>query len=80
MVMDVNERKQLDQRANGSPDLFASIIRSAMDAIIAVDERSLDHGCYGKEFHQWCTRFLEWCAPIDVVRQLRRASRLGYAN
>ena len=36
--MNVNEHQQLDQRVRESPDLSASIIGSAMDAIIAIDD------------------------------------------
>src|SRR5215472_10669199 len=38
MVMNVNDREQLDQRVLGSPDLLAGIIESATDAIIAIDD------------------------------------------
>ena len=36
--MNVNEHQQLDQRVRENPDLSASIIGSAMDAIIAIDD------------------------------------------
>jgi PAS domain S-box-containing protein len=38
MVMKPNERKQSDQKLHERPDLLASILGSAMDAIIAIDD------------------------------------------
>src|SRR5215472_11081405 len=38
MGMNLNEREQSDQRVGENPDLLASIVGSAMDAVIAVDD------------------------------------------
>jgi PAS domain S-box-containing protein len=38
MAMDITNREQLEQKLRNSPDLLASLIASAMDAIIATDD------------------------------------------